>query len=242
MAKMEKVVTNFIQKDIKRSKQTQRNFWFAECPYCGQIFSARLSDLKSGHTKSCGCQSYTGKKKKHNIIKGMIFGYLTIIKETKKDSSRRGFFLCQCQCGNLTEVRRDMLISGNTVSCGCKRFQSKGQKLIKILLQQNNIPFVKQKTFESCRFPDTNALARFDFYVNNSYIIEFDGQQHFSYKKTGWNDKQHFLKVKQHDDFKNQWCQKNNIPLIRIPYWQLQSLSLKDLLLPAAVQSKGDSV
>ena len=232
MAKLEKTVTNFIQKDIEKSKTTGRNYWFAECPYCKKIFSARFQDLKSGHTKSCGCQSLKNRKK-YNISKGDIFGYLTIIKETRRDSRGRGFFLCQCQCGNITEVRRDMLTSGNTISCGCKKFQSKGQELIKKLLQQNNIPFEREKIFNSCRFPDTNYPARFDFYVNNSYIIEFDGQQHFKNKisKSSFFTKEKIQKIKQHDKFKDQWCKQNNIPLIRIPYTKLKSLTIKDLLL-----------
>ena len=31
--------------------------------------------------------------------------------------------------------------------------------------------------------------------------------------------------------FKNIWCKKNNIPLIRIPYTKLNNLKLEDLLL-----------
>ena len=225
-----------IQRDIKKSKQTQRKYWFAECPYCGKIFSARYNDLIKGHTKSCGCLSTKkdgSPKQKYTISEGDIFGSLRVLYETKHDKKGHGFFLCECQCGNVTEVRRDMLISGRTISCGCKRFQSKGQELIKKILQQNNISFVKEKTFDSCRFPDTKYPARFDFYVNNQYLIEFDGQQHFKTEpsKSGFFTKERLEKIKEHDQFKNQWCKQNNIPLIRIPYTKLESLTLKDLLL-----------
>lgn len=50
--------------------------------------------------------------------------------------------------------------------------------MIKEILLENNIPFEQEKTFDNCRFPDTNKKARFDFYVNNTYLIEFDGRQH----------------------------------------------------------------
>lgn len=33
------------------------------------------------------------------------------------------------------------------------------------------------------------------------------------------------------DEYKTNWCKKNNIPLIRIPYWKLDTLCLDDLLL-----------
>lgn len=48
-------------------------------------------------------------------LKGETFGLLTVIKETDK----KGFWLCECQCGNTTIVRRSQLISGKTKSCGC---------------------------------------------------------------------------------------------------------------------------
>lgn len=39
------------------------------------------------------------------------------------------------------------------------------------------------------------------------------------------------LKDKELDEYKNQWCKENNIPLIRIPYIHLNDLCIEDLLL-----------
>lgn len=58
---------------------------------------------------------------------------------------------------------------------------SYGVLIIKKLLNNNNISFETEKTFESCIFQDTGKKARFDFYVDNKYLIEFDGEQHFSH-------------------------------------------------------------
>ena len=41
-------------------------------------------------------------------------------------------------------------------------------------------------TFENCFNPKTKYLFKFDFYVDNKYIIEYDGQQHFQ-SSSGWN-------------------------------------------------------
>ena len=54
-----------------------------------------------------------------------------------------------------------------------------GEDIIINILKENNIPFVTQKTFENCRFPYSNRKARFDFYIDNKYLIEYDGEQHF---------------------------------------------------------------
>lgn len=73
--------------------------------------------------------------------------------------------------------------------------------------------------------------AYFDFYIENKYLIEYDGEQHFNYKNEGWNIQENFNKTKERDLIKNQWCKQNNIPLIRIPYWKLDTLKLDDLIL-----------
>ena len=54
--------------------------------------------------------------------------------------------------------------------------RSLGEEKIKLLLLKYNIFFEQEKTFENCRFPNTNKKARFDFFVDNKYIIEFDGR------------------------------------------------------------------
>ena len=59
------------------------------------------------------------------------------------------------------------------MSCGCTR--SIGEEKITQLLQEAGIPFQKEKIFKECKYPDTNGYARFDFFVNNKYLIEYDG-------------------------------------------------------------------
>jgi hypothetical protein len=114
------------------------------------------------------------------------------------------------------------------MSCGCNK--SKGELKIAQLLLAAKIPFETQKSFNSCRFPETNRLAKFDFFVNNSYIIEYDGIQHFD-ERFGWNTNDNYLKNKNRDEYKNQWCKENNIPLIRIPYTKYNTLTLNDLII-----------
>ena len=40
-----------------------------------------------------------------------------------------------------------------------------------------------------------------------------------------------FEKIKKYDKIKNDYCKKNNISLIRIPYTHYNELNIKDLLL-----------
>ena len=106
-----------------------------------------------------------------------------------------------------------------------------GERRIAQLLVDNKIPFVREATFGTCLFEDTRYPARFDFWVDNSYLIEYDGEQHFTANERGWNTSDQLEKTKQHDKYKSQWCKENNIPLIRIPYTALDTLNISDLLL-----------
>ena len=96
------------------------------------------------------------------------------------------------------------------------------------LLKENNIKFEKEKVF--FKFSN-NHIAKFDFFINNQYIIEYDGETHYNYNLHGWHNKEQLQKQQERDMIKNQWCKENNIPLIRIPYWHLQDLCLEDLQL-----------
>ena len=116
-----------------------------------------------------------------------------------------------------------------TISCGCAAI-SLGELKIQQILQENNIKFTREQKFNTCRF-ENNYLARFDFYINNQYLIEFDGEQHFKLGSGLFNNENRFIKTQQRDTYKNQWCKENNIPLIRIPYTKLNTLCIEDLML-----------
>lgn len=48
---------------------------------------------------------------------------------------------------------------------------------------------------------------------------------------THFGGEERFKKQQINDAFKNSWCEKNNIPIIRIPYTHLKNLCIEDLLL-----------
>ena len=214
--------------------------WHCKCD-CGNECNVIGSHLVSGHTRSCGClqkeQITKLGKSKFIDLSNQKFGKLTVIKKigTYKSlttTERDIIYLCKCDCGNEVNVKGNNLRCGHTQSCGC--LGSKGEFKISQTLRGNNIKFEQQKTFETCRFPDTNALARFDFYLPEyNILIEFDGEQHFKYEigLSTWNNKENFEKTQQRDIFKNQWCKNNNISLIRIPYTHYENICIEDLLL-----------
>lgn len=201
--------------------------WECKCD-CGETVQVLGSSLRTGAVKSCGAPMCAGRIVD---LTGQRFGKLTVISysDYKNNSSHFAYWNCKCDCGNEVVVMGNNLRTGHTTSCGC--VNSQGELLIINLLKSKDINYQTQKTFEDCRFMDTNALAKFDFYIDNTYLIEYDGIQHFKYKNTDWNTEEKFQKTQEHDKYKNQWCKENNIPLIRIPYTKLNTLCIEDLML-----------
>lgn len=213
-------------KVIARSANNNRgeSMWECQCE-CGNTKVIRGYTLNHGLSKSCGCERYR-KLSEANFqdLTGQIFNKLTVLEYVGADKSRKTLWKCQCDCDAHTIIitRGADLRSGKTTSCGCVK--SRGEEKIATLLSNNNIPFEKEKIFSDCIYPDTGAYARYDFYVDNKYLIEYDGIQHFD-KTSPW-----YGKNLEHDNFKNDWCVQHNIKLIRINYQQIDKLTLEDLI------------
>ena len=180
--------------------------WKCECK-CGNILYLRTTDLQSRRT--CGLC----KKVDPEDIVGKSFGKLIVLKNLNYYIGGSRIYECQCKCGSIVKVSRSNLLTGHTSSCGCVR--SKNEEIIGNILNQLNLFFEKNQIFNNC-INISNLL--FDFYVNNEYLIEYDGEQHFKYSGRGWNNKENFEKTHIRDLLKNKYCFDNNIPLIRIPY------------------------
>ena len=208
--------------------------WRCKCD-CGNECIVLGTDLRTGHRSSCGCQGaqnlIKSAKEKFIDLSGQQFGEWSVLYRADHNSvAGEILWVCQCSCGTIAEVHGRNLRSGHSTSCGCKR-ASRGEIIITNILKENKIPFIAQKTFETCIFPDSKAKARFDFYINDQYLIEYDGELHFTTNNVGWNNEENLKKTQEHDQIKNQWCKDNNIPLIRIPYTHYENLCLEDLLL-----------
>lgn len=96
-----------------------------------------------------------------------------------------------------------------------------GEKNIENILIQNNIKYFREYKFQDL------GLYRFDFYLpDQNRLIEFDGIQHF--KPSHWHETLEAIQIR--DQIKNNYAKSHNIPLVRIPYWERDNISL-DLIL-----------
>lgn len=59
------------------------------------------------------------KKLKNNLV-GRVFTRLKVISvDENRCTSKRTYYLCECECGKQSSVRSDGLVGGTTTSCGC---------------------------------------------------------------------------------------------------------------------------
>lgn len=206
------------------------SYWICQCD-CGVIKSIRSSSLRRGEIQSCGCyrieRSREAKEKfSKDFMLNKRFGKL-VVRERSSHKGNGGelYWICECDCGNIVEVLGHSLLrkDGNqTVSCGCFH-RSIGAQNIYDCLIKNNINFIDEYSFLDL------PKSRFDFAIieNNQVIrlIEFDGEQHFI-DKPKWGG----LELQQkRDKVKNEYALSHNIPLVRIPYWERDNITLETI-------------
>lgn len=205
--------------------------WIFQCD-CGNTKEIPAYYVVNNGVQSCGClKRETDKQPKGNIKDeiGNKYGHLTVVARAGSNIGGQAMWECECDCPAKTHiiVLGNNLRRGHTVSCGCER-RSHGELRVEELLRNNNISFIQE--YKPFKF-SSGANASFDFYVNNKYIIEYDGETHYQYNLHGWHNETQMKVQQERDIIKNQWCKDNNIPLIRIPYWHLQDLCIEDLRL-----------
>lgn len=225
---------------ISRAENNKANKaqWLCECE-CGNKKIIVGTQLRNGHTKSCGCLQK--EKASENMVKiqkigaqtrlidltGQTFGKLTVIRRDNINTSQnKPKWICQCECGKIISVSGYCLKSNQTKSCGCLGI-SEGEYIIKKILQENNIPFLQEVKFSDLK---DKTFLRYDFGILDSHnkiikLIEFDGKQHFD-KSSIWYSEE----LVKRDKIKNEYAVEHNIPLLRIKYTDKENINLEMLL------------
>lgn len=151
-----------------------------------------------------------------------VLGFAGIVRYKK-------YWVCQCDCGNIIVVPQSELEKGRVKSCGC--LVSFGEETISNFLNKNNIKFVQQKSFKDCKF---KKVLKFDFQIfypgsKKFFLCEYQGQQHynivdFNENSTEKQKKKNLELNKKRDQIKRDYCMKNNIKLLEIPFWEFKNI------------------
>lgn len=117
---------------------------------------------------------------------------------------------------------------------GCPKCRlSKGENTIMNVLNDINIHYESEKSFEDCINPYTNSKLYFDFHLpDHNICIEYDGEQHFMSTEF-FAGEAGLLATKERDLIKSRYCKDNNIFLYRIMYLDRDNIDyiLRKLLL-----------
>jgi hypothetical protein len=128
----------------------------------------------------------------------------------------------------------------------CKKCQKHFTQMVKVHLNNHGCPYcneskgeaaiakylnqLKIKFYDYHGFPGLvhkNAL-KYDFYLYElNLLIEFDGEHHFKVinrSKDMCKNIENFEQIKIRDKIKDKWALDNNIPLLRIPYWDFDKI------------------
>lgn len=179
---------------------------------CGYVWSPRPNDLFNGHgcPKCCNQIPWTTKRL-IKFTKDHYHGEYTILGECSRATDK--VLVRHEVCGHEWKIKVNDFVNGHGCpKCAC----SKGEAYIERWLENHGISFESQKIFPDCVY---KRPLRFDFYINDiNLAIEYDGKQHFQ-EVDAWHDIQESLAIrKKRDSIKNDYCKKNKITLLRIPY------------------------
>lgn len=114
---------------------------------------------------------------------------------------------------------------------------SKGESEISKNLNLMGVSYIYNYRFEDCR---NKRPLPFDFYCpEKNLCIEFDGKQHF-YPVDHYGGKKGLVYRKFNDNIKNEYCEDNDIKLIRIPYWEIGNIG--EIISSLCEESKNNDI
>lgn len=208
--------------------------WLCQCE-CGTRKEVLGKNLRNGRSTSCGCykleynkQTMINNNKARALdLTGEKYGLLTPLYPIDKRIQGSIVWKCQCDCGNIIELSVDALRGAHaTRSCGCHS-RSLGATYIFNILTDNGIPFITEYSFNDLK------NKRYDFAIYDEKnlkdiirLIEFDGEQHY-HNVANWDSVE---LQQQRDKIKNEYALSHNIPLVRIPYWERDNITLEMIM------------
>lgn len=189
---------------------------------CGNETIVAGADLSIGHTQSCGClqRERTSKANEKDFTGVTTPSGIKFIKRYKQDDHGVWIWVCKCGiCGNYFTAIPARVTNEHIKSCGCSK-RSYGEIMVQNILDKLNIKYETEYTFPDCV---NSYVLRFDFAVfdefnNLQFLIEYDGAQHYI-PVSLFGGEDGFRKRKENDNIKNEYCDKNNIDLLRLPYY-----------------------
>ncbi|MBW3021060.1 hypothetical protein KY334_07225, partial [Candidatus Woesearchaeota archaeon] len=194
---------------------------------CGEIFSTTLSNLRQKNYKCniCNLGRLDCKNLKEDVIKYIEQNNCKLLSDYENNRSK---LKLQCECGKIFYTSFKTFCGGGNVvpktRCNiCTKRMSYAEKIVNDFLLKKDINFCSEYSFSDLK-SEKGGRLRFDYAIFKDKIldllIELDGEYHYKPILGQLN-----LEIQQKNDFlKDEYCRKENIKLIRIPYWEFKNI------------------
>jgi len=210
------------------------------CKYHGDFCQTPYNHLKGSGCNDCSIKknSQSRRSNTQEFIKKAIakHGELYDYGKVKYGKNNEEPVIIVCKDHGEFKTRPYAHLGGT----GCPKCnESKGENKISKILEQLDISYEIQHTFEDCK--NIRCLP-FDFYVDSHKLcIEYQGEQHYSPVKWSKNMSDEdcnilFKKIRKNDDIKLNYCKDNGINLLAISYEHFDNI--EDILTKALNLSK----
>lgn len=193
------------------------------CPVHGEFEQLAGDHLEGRGCKHCGGTTRSNTEafvEKATLIHGDRYDYSKVFYKTNRVKVA---IVCK-KHGDFLQSPNDHLTGYGCPKCN----YSKGELAIEAFLKDKKLTFSPQFRLKDCR--DKRSLP-FDFAVFEDVektklkcLIEYDGEQHFKICKNFKMTEEKLADTKRRDNIKSEYCKKNNIYLIRIPYFEFDNI------------------
>lgn len=185
---------------------------------CNHVYNVKPDHfLRGRRCPNCFGSRFIDTEIFKNEVNEMTGGEYKVLGEYK--NARTKIMMKHNDCGFEWEITPDGFVTGSRCP-QCR--ESQGEQRIRLYLEENHIKYLRQYEFSDCK--NIQPLP-FDFAILNEgnevvLLIEYDGEFHYHPIVS----KQHLKYQKHNDTIKNNYCKNKNIPLLRIPYWELHNI------------------
>ena len=176
------------------------------CPSHGEFLQTPKSHLNRDGCLKCRKPDVNTFIEKAKTIHGDKYDYSLV---DYKDAKTKIEIVCPVH-GVFKQKINDHLYGNGCPICR----ESKGEKEIRLFLENNSIKYKPQYRFKDCR--DKNPLP-FDFYLSDYNIcLEYHGKQHYEFMSFFHKTEKTYHEQIKRDDIKKEYCYNNKIKLIII--------------------------
>ena len=158
-----------------------------------------------------------------------IFGHFIFLRRDESINGN-GIFMCtkHPKRGKRGEFSQNIQNHFDGHNPCCAKI-SKGEAVIKNILDHEKIEYQHGKSFKDCR---SKSILPFDFYLKSqNLLIEYDGRQHDEFVEYFHRDMNGFEEQKKRDRIKNKFAVSKQIRLLRINIPHTKKKEIKSLIL-----------